>query len=120
LQNTGHNKVSWCSWLSRQSNTLKVSGSNPGDAKIFPSFLFFTSQKSERNKEIKPSLWVAASDGLLVITQKTRFRISFLLFLPRRSPARPKTAFSVAGLALLSSFFSYSGSFLADSKKWVS
>ena len=24
--------VSWCSWLSRQSNTLKVSGSNPGDA----------------------------------------------------------------------------------------
>ncbi|CAN0924076.1 hypothetical protein LINGRAHAP2_LOCUS33941, partial [Linum grandiflorum] len=21
--------VSWCSWLSRQSNTLKVSGSNP-------------------------------------------------------------------------------------------
>ena len=31
--------VSWCSWLSRQSNTLKVSGSNPGDA-IFP-FLFF-------------------------------------------------------------------------------
>ena len=25
-------KVSWCSWLSRQSNTLKVSGSNPGDA----------------------------------------------------------------------------------------
>ena len=31
--------VSWCSWLSRQSNTLKVSGSNPGDA-TFP-FLFF-------------------------------------------------------------------------------
>ncbi|MQL92993.1 hypothetical protein Taro_025646 [Colocasia esculenta] len=25
-------KVSWCSWLSRQSNTLKVSGSSPGDA----------------------------------------------------------------------------------------
>ena len=25
-------EVSWCSWLSRQSNTLKVSGSNPGDA----------------------------------------------------------------------------------------
>ena len=24
--------VSWCSWLSRQSNTLKVSGSSPGDA----------------------------------------------------------------------------------------
>lgn len=24
--------VSWCSWLSRQSNTLKVSGSNPGEA----------------------------------------------------------------------------------------
>ncbi|CAN1199463.1 Sugar transporter ERD6-like 5, partial [Linum perenne] len=23
---------SWCSWLSRQSNTLKVSGSNPGEA----------------------------------------------------------------------------------------
>ncbi|KAJ7944874.1 hypothetical protein O6P43_034204, partial [Quillaja saponaria] len=23
---------SWCSWLSRQSNTLKVSGSSPGDA----------------------------------------------------------------------------------------
>ncbi|KAK4454133.1 hypothetical protein QBC34DRAFT_394346 [Podospora aff. communis PSN243] len=22
--------VEWCSWLSRQSNTLKVSGSNPG------------------------------------------------------------------------------------------
>ena len=27
-------KVSWCSWLSRQSNTLKVSGSNPGEAII--------------------------------------------------------------------------------------
>lgn len=26
--------VSWCSWLSRQSNTLKVSGSNPGEAII--------------------------------------------------------------------------------------
>ena len=26
------NMVSWCSWLSRQSNTLKVSGSSPGDA----------------------------------------------------------------------------------------
>ena len=32
--------VSWCSWLSRQSNTLKVSGSNPGDA-IFLFFFFF-------------------------------------------------------------------------------
>lgn len=28
-------KVSWCSWLSRQSNTLKVSGSSPGDANLF-------------------------------------------------------------------------------------
>jgi hypothetical protein len=27
--------VSWCSWLSRQSNTLKVSGSSPGDAIFF-------------------------------------------------------------------------------------
>ena len=27
--------VSWCSWLSRQSNTLKVSGSSPGDATFF-------------------------------------------------------------------------------------
>ena len=26
-------KVSWCRWLSHQSNTLKVSGSNPGEAK---------------------------------------------------------------------------------------
>ncbi|KAI1160652.1 hypothetical protein F5B18DRAFT_497702 [Nemania serpens] len=26
--------VSWCSWLSRQSNTLKVSGSSPGGIKI--------------------------------------------------------------------------------------
>ena len=24
------NRVEWCSWLSRQSNTLKVSGSSPG------------------------------------------------------------------------------------------
>ena len=30
-----NSKVSWCSWLSRQSNTLKVSGSSPGDAIIF-------------------------------------------------------------------------------------
>ena len=30
-------KVSWCSWLSRQSNTLKVSGSNSGEA----IYLFF-------------------------------------------------------------------------------
>ena len=32
-----------CSWLSRQSNTLKVSGSNPGDATfqlLFSSFFF--------------------------------------------------------------------------------
>ncbi|PPD93221.1 hypothetical protein GOBAR_DD09843 [Gossypium barbadense] len=28
------NMVSWFSWLSRQSNTLKVSGSSPGDARI--------------------------------------------------------------------------------------
>ena len=27
-------RVSWCSWLSRQSNTLKVSGLNPGEAII--------------------------------------------------------------------------------------
>lgn len=33
--------VSWCSWLSRQSNTLKVSGSNPGDAIFSFSFLNF-------------------------------------------------------------------------------
>ena len=32
--------VSWCSWLSRQSNTLKVSGSNPGDAIFFFFFEF--------------------------------------------------------------------------------
>ena len=33
------NQVSWCSWLSRQSNTLKVSGSSPGDAIfLFPSY----------------------------------------------------------------------------------
>ena len=28
-------QVSWCSWLSRQSNTLKVSGSSPGEANLF-------------------------------------------------------------------------------------
>ena len=33
--------VSWCSWLSRQSNTLKVSGSNPGEA-ILTSYIFST------------------------------------------------------------------------------
>jgi hypothetical protein len=33
--------VSWCSWLSRQSNTLKVSGSNPGEAN---SSFFFAAQ----------------------------------------------------------------------------
>jgi hypothetical protein len=27
--------VSWCSWLSRQSNTLKVSGSSPGEIIFF-------------------------------------------------------------------------------------
>ncbi|PPS03978.1 hypothetical protein GOBAR_AA16674 [Gossypium barbadense] len=33
--------VSWCSWLSRQSNTLKVSGSSPGDATYcFSTFVF--------------------------------------------------------------------------------
>ena len=30
LLNKQHSLVEWCSWLSRQSNTLKVSGSNPG------------------------------------------------------------------------------------------
>ena len=44
--------VSWCSWLSRQSNTLKVSGSNPGDANDFfqtkpKNFLKFLLQKSK-------------------------------------------------------------------------
>ena len=34
-------KVSWCSWLSRQSNTLKVSGSSPGDARDC-GFKFFS------------------------------------------------------------------------------
>ena len=33
--------VSWCSWLSRQSNTLKVSGSNPGEANEDILFVFF-------------------------------------------------------------------------------
>ena len=32
--------VSWCSWLSRQSNTLKVSGSSPGDAMFLILFCF--------------------------------------------------------------------------------
>ena len=37
----GKQMVSWCSWLSRQSNTLKVSGSNPGDAiRYFCSLAF--------------------------------------------------------------------------------
>lgn len=31
--------MSWCSWLSRQSNTLKVSSSSLGDA-IFAIFIF--------------------------------------------------------------------------------
>ena len=35
-----NSKVSWCSWLSRQSNTLKVSGSSPGEANLFAFFLF--------------------------------------------------------------------------------
>ena len=34
--------VSWCSWLSRQSNTLKVSGSSPGDAILSFFSLFLT------------------------------------------------------------------------------
>ena len=38
-----NNKVSWCSWLSRQSNTLKVSGSSPGDA--ISSILFYIFNK---------------------------------------------------------------------------
>ena len=33
-----NSEVSWCSWLSRQSNTLKVSGSSPGEANIFSYF----------------------------------------------------------------------------------
>lgn len=33
--------VSWCSWLSRQSNTLKVSGSTPGEAILFTSLYLF-------------------------------------------------------------------------------
>jgi len=32
--------VRWCSWLSRQSNTLKVSGSNPGRIKLMAWGLF--------------------------------------------------------------------------------
>ena len=32
------NKVSWCSWWSRQSNTLKVSGSSPDEANLCCSY----------------------------------------------------------------------------------
>ncbi|KAI0816092.1 hypothetical protein GGR55DRAFT_625160 [Xylaria sp. FL0064] len=32
--------VSWCSWLSRQSNTLKVSGSSPGEINTSCAFFF--------------------------------------------------------------------------------
>jgi hypothetical protein len=35
--------VLWCSWLSRQSNTLNVSGTNPGEAIFASSFLRFKS-----------------------------------------------------------------------------
>ena len=41
VQNFPTITVSWCSWLSRQSNTLKVSGSNPGEA-ILTSYIFST------------------------------------------------------------------------------
>jgi hypothetical protein len=56
-------KVSWCSWLSRQSNTLKVSGSNPGEAKcklflflrLLVSFLFLQLLFYQfPNREMKP------------------------------------------------------------------
>ncbi|KAI1757175.1 hypothetical protein F4782DRAFT_217369 [Xylaria castorea] len=36
---TLNHMVSWCSWLSRQSNTLKVSGSSPGEINVFLSLL---------------------------------------------------------------------------------
>ena len=46
-------EVSWCSWLSRQSNTLKVCCSNPGDAMFFFLFalcLFQTQWKLKRKE----------------------------------------------------------------------
>ena len=43
-------KVSWCSWLSRQSNTLKVSGSSPGDAIILFIFHIFLKKENSLKK----------------------------------------------------------------------
>ena len=43
-------KVSWCSWLSRQSNTLKVSGSSPGEANLFAFFFISASFPCSRTR----------------------------------------------------------------------
>lgn len=60
--------VEWCSWLSCQSNTLKVSGSNPGlinaidDIILFVSFCFFWLAKVGvrilRISIFSPPLWM--------------------------------------------------------------
>ena len=49
--------VSWCSWLSRQSNTLKVSGSSPGEiihflGMPFLSFSLFSLNNLEKREWI--------------------------------------------------------------------
>ena len=71
--------MSWCSWLSRQSNTLKVSGSSPGDANFSLAFYLLTLNfvDFERQRllfEDKINIWVLDLNLSPVITSKGRIR----------------------------------------------
>ena len=86
--------VEWCSWLSRQSNTLKVSGSSPGSISSF----FFCSLVAFRLVsfflvicwvELSKELWLCCSQSInhYQLLDDNTSKIN-----ERRSATRPKQA----------------------------
>ena len=81
-------KVSWCSWLSRQSNTLKVSGSNPGDAKCF----LFSTGVAHHCSQLINALTRSWFDDVILRCRSRRFdfyqTVSYIIRSPSFTPAR--------------------------------
>ena len=69
---TKNTKVSWCSWLSHQSNTLKVSGSSPGEAISFLALISYLSWKLLYSCKISPLILPFSLDCVLLINQNSK------------------------------------------------
>ena len=89
-----HNLVGWCSWLSHQSNTLKVGGSSPPPINFFflmvlPNVLlsvmyitFLLASKVEEGPQIKQIEWIIhlqISDFRQAEPKSTHERVALLL-----------------------------------------